>query len=148
MIPVLNCRFFGNLSPRLLSLIAVLTATSLTLVGCRQGAQVRNANDVSSIRAVAENSAVVLTTPSAEFRFLPSGYLKASLLHEGVRSTLDDTQLGADNEYLQIKGKPLQDFQFNLSGVRISDVSAPSGRAKRVEISGKSASFPDLQKTI
>ena len=149
MIPILNCRLSGNLSPRLLGLIAFLTATSLTLVGCRQGAQVRNANDVSSIRAVVENGAVVLTTPSAEFRFLTSGYLKASLLHQGARSTLDDSQLGADNEFLQIKGKPVQDFQFDLSRLVISDVSGgPSGRAKRVEISGKSASFPDLQKTI
>src|SRR6201998_207755 len=148
MFPIMNCRFFGNRCSRLLALIAFLTAISLTLFGCRQGAQVRNAHDVSSIRAVAENGAVVLTTPSAEFRFLPSGYLKASLLHEGTRSMLDDSQLGADNEYLQIKGKPVQDFQFDLSGVVISDVSGPSGRAKRVEISGKSASFPDLQKTI
>jgi alpha-galactosidase len=148
MNPGLNCRFLSNLPSRRLVLLALL-ATTITLVGCNKRANTKNAIDTSGIRVVSDHSSVVLTTTSAEFQFLQNGYLRASLLRDGARSTLDDSQPGADSEYLESGGKQIRDFQFDLSRVAISDVSGgPSARGKRVEIVGKSASMPYLQKTI
>jgi alpha-galactosidase len=149
MNPSLNCRFFSNLPSRPLVLLALLAVTTITLVGCNKRANTKNVIDISRIRVVSDNSSVVLTTSSAEFQFLQNGYLRASLLRDGARSTLDDSQPGADSEYLESGGKQIRDFQFDLSRVAISDVSGgPSAHGKRVEIVGKSASIPNLQKTI
>src|SRR5271157_1874189 len=154
MNPGQNCRFLSNLSYRPLALLAVLTVIAATLVGCNKSANTKNASATSGIRVVSDNSSVVLTTSSAEFQFLQNGYLRASLLGDGARSTLDDSQPGADSEYLESGGKQIRDFQFDLSRVSISDVSGGSSapgkpaRGKRVEIVGKSASIPYLQKII
>jgi hypothetical protein len=149
MNPSLNCRFFRTLSSRPLALLAVLAVTTIALVGCNISANTKNASDTSGIRVVSDNNSVVLTTSSAEFQFLANGYLRASLLRDASRSTLDDSQPGADSEYLESGGKQARDFQFDLSRVAISDVSGGSStRGKRVEIVGKSSSIPDLQQTI
>jgi alpha-galactosidase len=126
-----------------------MLATTITLVGCNKRANTKNAIDTSGIRVVSDHSSLVLTTTSAEFQFLQNGYLRASLLRDGARSTLDDSQPGADSEYLESGGKQIRDFQFDLSRVAIRDVSGgPSARGKRIEIVGKSASMPYLQESI
>jgi len=149
MNPSLNCRFLSNLSSRALALLALLAVTTITLVGCNKGVNTKNARHTSGIRVASDDNSAVLTTSSAEFQFLPNGYLRASLLRDGGPSTLDDSEPGADSEYLEGGGREIRDFQFDLARVAISDVSGgSSAHGKRVEIVGKSASVPYLQKTI
>ena len=49
----------------------------------------------SDIRVeVRDGGPVVLTTSTAEFQILPSGFLQASLLKDGKRLTLDEPDVG------------------------------------------------------
>src|SRR5215469_16044961 len=44
---------------------------------------------------VQDGGPIVLTTTTAEFQFLPSGFLQASLLIDGKRLTLDEPNVGS-----------------------------------------------------
>ena len=146
----LNGRQLGNLSVQRLVLLALLVFMTVPLVRCGKVAKTNsNAKDVSTIRVVPSDGSVLLMTSAAEFQLLSSGYLQASLLRDGSRSTLDDSQPGADSEYLESGGREIRDFRFDLSRVAVSDASGGTAApGKRIEIVATSASLPHLQKTI
>jgi len=149
MNPSLTCGLLHDSSACRGVFLILLAAIMGAPFGCERIATTNLTSNSSNIRVVSTNASVVLTTSAAEFQFLRNGYLQASLLQEGSRSTLDDSQPGADSEYLESDGKQVRDFNFNLLRVAIKDISSgPAKRGKHVEIVGKSASLPSLQKTV
>src|SRR5215831_11266763 len=149
MNPSLTCRLLHDSSACRGVFLILLAAIMGAPFGCDRIATTNLTSNSSNIRVVSTNASVVLTTSAAEFQFLRNGYLQASLLQEGSRSTLDDSQSGADSEYLESDGKQVRDFNFNLLRVATKDISSgPAKRGKHVEIVGKSASLPSLQKTV
>jgi alpha-galactosidase len=140
----------SNRSARRLFFLVLLAGLTVPVLECGKVHKTgMNPGTASTIRVVSSNNSVVLTTATAEFQFLSSGYLQASLLRDGSRSTLDDFQVAADSDYVESSARQIRNFQFDLSHIAISDTSDGSGgRGERVEIIGKSADLPDLQETI
>ncbi len=80
---------------------------------------------------------VILTTSSAEFQVLPSGYIQASLLKADQRLTLDKPRAGG-SDFLVQDGKEVQ-FVLDLGQAKIQDSVGKLGRGKLVEISARPA---------
>jgi alpha-galactosidase len=82
---------------------------------------------------------VVLTTKTAEFRLLPSGYIEAFLLKDGHKLTLDDPSTGesAAGDFLVHAGKPVH-FSLDFTHLKVSEASGKMGAGKRIEIPGES----------
>ena len=80
---------------------------------------------------------VILTTSSAEFQILPSGFVQAFLLRDGKKLTLDEPGAGsaAGSDYLVHEGKDLQ-FIPDFGQAKILEAIGKLGRGKRVEIPG------------
>ncbi len=78
---------------------------------------------------------VVLTTRTAEFQILPSGFLQATLLTNGKRLTLDEPGVGSTggSDSIVHEGKEL-DFMPDFSQAKVLDSIGKLGRGKRVEI--------------
>ena len=93
---------------------------------------------------------MVIRTPAAEFRVLPSGYVQGSLLQAGNSLTLDDPASDlAIADSITSDGHGISDFILDLDHAKTSDASGRLGaKGKRVEISGKSRSLPSLEKTV
>jgi len=94
---------------------------------------------------------VVLTTATAEFDVLPSGYIAAHLLKNGQRLTLDEPRVGApfDGDYAIAAGKEVH-FVFDFGQARELEAIGKLGRGKRVEIPGRALGLSSnpLQKTL
>jgi alpha-galactosidase len=91
---------------------------------------------------------IVLTTSSAEFQILPSGYIQASLLKGDQRLTLD--QPGASGSDLLVRdGKPIQ-FTLDFGAAKVQDSAGKLGRGKRVEIPARSSdpAASGIQRTL
>lgn len=84
---------------------------------------------------VRDGGPVVLTTSTAEFQILPSGFLQASLLKDGKRLTLDQPDVGSagGSDSIVHDGKEL-DFVPDFSQAKVVDAIGKLGRGKRVEI--------------
>lgn len=98
-----------------------------------------------------ESNAIVVKTPVAEFEILPSGYLRGYLDQNGRRLTLDDPDANgaSDPDYVVIDGKKVRDFAMDWGQAKISDASHRLGaRGKRIEITGRSKSHPEIEKTV
>jgi len=114
--------------------------------------RIENAPAVSSVHiAAAAGGPLVIRTPAAEFHFFPTGYLQASLLQNGQAFSLDDppsaTNISADS--LLSGGKEIRDFVMDLDHARIGEASGRLGATgKRIEVSGKSASLPAIERTM
>ena len=81
---------------------------------------------------------LVLTTKTAEFRLLPSGYTQAFLIKNGRKLTLDDPAVGssaAGDSILQA-GKPVH-FSLDFARAKVSEAAGKMGSGKRVEIPGE-----------
>jgi len=93
---------------------------------------------------------ILISTPEAEFVAFPSGYLQGYLGREAERFTLDEPAAGAGTvEAVVIDGKDVRDFVLDFEQARIVDTSHRLGTSgKRIEISGKSNSHPEIQKTV
>src|SRR5258705_5332807 len=79
---------------------------------------------------------VILTTSSAEFQILPSGYIQASLLKGEQKLTLDEPRAGS--AFLVRDGKGVQ-FALHVGQATIQDSVGKLGRGKLVEISARPA---------
>jgi alpha-galactosidase len=136
-------------SRRILAVAMLLLG--IVLSGCGRKASVAEKQTRSAIQITnMAGGPLVLRTSSAEFRVYPSGYMQASLLREGRTFTLDD-QAGASAgaNSLNVAGKDVADFSFDLDHAHIGDASGRlGGLGKEIEVSGKSASFPELQATV
>jgi len=79
---------------------------------------------------------LVLTTKTAEFRVLPSGYVHASLIEAGRQLSLDDPGTGdAGGDYFILQGKPVR-FSLDFAHAKVSEASGKMGAGKRIEIPG------------
>ena len=79
---------------------------------------------------------VVVTTSTAEFQILASGFLQAALLKDGKRLTLDEPGVGsaAGSDYIVHDGEDLE-FVPDFGSVQVLEATGKLGRGKRVEIS-------------
>ena len=92
-----------------------------------------------------------MNTPTAEFRILPSGYLRGYLKLNGRELTMDDPQGKGSNDpdYVVIDGKEIRDFGMDLAHAQIADATHRLGQlGKRIEIKGVSKSRPGIEKTV
>ncbi len=78
---------------------------------------------------------LVLTTKTAEFRVLPSGYTQAFLIKDGRKLTLDDPGDSAGDFVIEA-GKPIH-FSLDLTRAKISEASGKMGAGKRIQIPGE-----------
>ena len=116
----------------------VLTAAILLSGGCtRPTAAPKPAGSrPSDIKVeVRDGGPVVLTTSTAEFQILPSGFLQGFLLKDGKKLTLDEPGIGsaAGSDYLIHDGKELQ-FTPDFSQTQVLEAIGKLGRGKRVQI--------------
>ncbi len=84
---------------------------------------------------VRDGGPVVVTTSSAEFQILPSGFLQATLLKDGKRLTLDEPGVGSTggSDSIVHEGKEL-DFVPDFAQAKVLEAIGKLGRGKRIEI--------------
>jgi len=84
---------------------------------------------------VRDGGPVIVTTSTAEFQILPSGFVQASLLKDGKRLTLDEPPVGSSggSDSIVHEGKEL-DFVPDFSQAKVLEAAGKLGRGKRVEI--------------
>jgi hypothetical protein len=87
---------------------------------------------------------IVLTTGTAEFQVLPSGFVQATLLKDGKRLTLDEPN-ASGSDPITHAGKEVQ-FVPDLAQAKVSEATGKLGRGKRVEIPAHAADAP-MQRT-
>ena len=137
-----------------LKLILMVTGTLLLCTGCARTAKkpVETRSEPSKISVVVNSGGpIVLTTSTAEFQILPSGYLQASLLKGGQTLTLDDPRPGslAESDYLVQEGKEVH-FTLDFGKTEITEAVGKLGRGRRVEIPAQpiGPSGTSLQRTL
>jgi alpha-galactosidase len=80
---------------------------------------------------------IILTTKSAEFRLLPSGYIEAFLIKDGRKLTLDDPTAGnSAGDFAVRGGKPVH-FSLDFARAKVLEASGKMGAGKRIEITGE-----------
>jgi alpha-galactosidase len=131
----------------------LLSVFTVSFIGCNRDRAAKSAQPGASKVAVTTVSGGPLTisTPTAEFRLMPSGYLQAFWVQNGKQFTLDDPQLTATKspDTLVSGGKEVRDFLLDLEHAKVTDVSGRIGaHGKRIEVTGKSASLPTIEKTL
>src|SRR5437763_9021410 len=84
---------------------------------------------------VRDGGPIVVTTKTAEFQILPSGFLQATLLKDGKRLTLDEPVVGSTggSDSIVLAGKEF-DFVPDFAQAKVVEASGKLGRGKRVEI--------------
>lgn len=87
---------------------------------------------------VRDGGPIVVTTKTAEFQILPSGFLQASLLKDGKHLTLDEPPVGSTggSDSILIAGKEY-DFIPDFNQAKVQEASGKLGRGKRVEITAR-----------
>ncbi|HZP61823.1 MAG TPA: glycoside hydrolase family 36 protein [Terriglobales bacterium] len=104
----------------------------------------------STIRvAVNDGGRAVITSSTAEFEILPSGYVKAALLKDGQKLTLDDVEQGkpVDSNFVMTDGKATP-FMLDFGSATIKDATGKMGRGKAVEIPARASSGNKLQAVV
>ncbi|MGO9088237.1 MAG: glycoside hydrolase family 36 protein [Candidatus Sulfotelmatobacter sp.] len=100
---------------------------------------------------VRDGGPVVVTTSTAEFQILPSGYLQATLLKDGKRLTLDEPAEGsaAGSGYIMHGEKDLE-FISDFSQVKVLEATGKLGRGKRVEFPARplAPAGVDLERSV
>jgi alpha-galactosidase len=78
---------------------------------------------------------LVLTTSSAEFQVMPTGYVQASLLKGGKKLSLDEPVAGApaDSDFVRAAGKDVH-FTLDFQQAEVHEAMGKMGAGKRVEI--------------
>ena len=87
---------------------------------------------------VRDGGPIVVTTKTAEFQILPSGFLQATLLKDGKHLTLDEPPVGSTggSDSILIAGKEY-DFIPEFNQAKVQEASGKLGRGKRVEITAR-----------
>ena len=94
------------------------------------------AAQLSSIKVdVQHGGPVVLTTATAEFQVLSSGYVQAFLLKNGSKLTLDEPRLGTptDSDYVVHDKKDVH-FVLDFDQATVVEAIGKLGRGKHIEI--------------
>ena len=121
--------------------VAVMLLASLS--GCgRSSPSPPQAKPVASNIEVTklDDGSVRIKTSSAEFELSPRTYLRASLLADAGKRSLDDPAANQSGSAVIADGKPVTDFTVDPATISISEASGklgPSG--KRVDATAKSA---------
>jgi len=120
----------------------VLTAMLVGFGGCTQNQNKGSATSTepSKITVTTNGSGpIVLSTGTAEFEILPSGYIRAALLKDDQKLSLDDAagSTAAEGNYIVEGGKELH-FRLDLSTAKVSDAVGKLGRGKALEIPANS----------
>jgi len=78
---------------------------------------------------------LILTTPTAEFQVLPSGYVQGSLLKAGKKLTLDEAPMekATGSDYLRSQNRELG-FKPEFAQAKVSDATGKLGRGEQVQI--------------
>ena len=131
--------------------VALLMSSALT--DCNQSPRSGKAVPTTSAISVTTRprGPVVIRTSTAEFQLTAAGYLQAKFLQNGQELTLDDPQAeaGSSADYVVSGGKEIRDFVLDLGHARITDASGRLGATgKRIEVTGKSQSIANLEKTV
>ena len=95
-------------------------------------------SEPSKIKAVVQDGGpAVITTSTAEFQVLPSGYIKGSLLKDGSQLTLDEPLTGSPtaSNYVVIAGKRI-DFVLDFGKANVTEATGKMGHGRRIEIPG------------
>jgi alpha-galactosidase len=133
-------------------LFILTVATLLAIAGCQKSRTAPAATKPrSAISVSVQSDGISVNTPTAEFRILPSGYLRGYLKLNGRELTMDDPQGKGSNDpdYLVIDGKETRDFEMDLAHAQIADATHRLGQSgKRIEIKGASKSMPGIAKTV
>jgi alpha-galactosidase len=143
----------GTLCKALIVSLSLLSLVSVFMIACNRDHTAKATQSGASKIAISTISGgpVTIRTAVAEFRLMPSGYLQAFWLQNGQPLTLDDTEATRTQsaDTLVIGGKDVRDFVMDLEHAKITDVSGRIGaHGKRIEVTGKSAALPSLEKTL
>ncbi len=116
----------------------IVAGTLLLCTGCaRTTKKPQETRSEPSKISVAVNSGgpIVLSTRTAEFQILPSGYLQASLLKGDHKLSLDEPRQNGltGSDYLVQQGNEIH-FTLDFAGTKITEATGKIGRGKRVEI--------------
>jgi alpha-galactosidase len=137
-------------SPEWLFILTV--ASLLAIAGCQKSHTLPAATKPrSAISVSVQADGILFNTPTAEFRILPSGYLRGYLKLNGRELTMDDPQGQGSNDpdYVVIDGKEIRDFEMDLAHAQITDATHRLGQlGKRIEIKGVSKSRAGLEKAV
>ncbi len=130
-------KLFSGYTPWVLG-ITLAGLTALTLSCSKPAVQQPKAEPSrpSSINVeVRDGGPLVVTTTTAEFQVLPSGYLQATLLKDGKRLTLDEPNVGSTggSDSVVHEGKEV-DFVPDFAQAKVLENIGKLGRGKRVEI--------------
>jgi len=128
--------------------ITALAILTIAASGCSHKTTISETSAASAIRVHQERGLLVISTPSAEFQLLPSGHIRAFLLRDGARLTLDDPQ-AAPGDFAVVKGVLANDFVMNLGEAIVTEASGTLGSSgKRIGVRGASPSKPQLEKQV
>jgi alpha-galactosidase len=124
-----------------LSLFITLFVFALTALSCSKPAPQPKGppSKPSDIKVeVRDGGPVVITTATAEFEILPSGFVQAALLKDGKRMTLDEPPVGSTggSDSIVHEGKEL-DFVPDFSQAKVLEATGKMGRGKRITIPGR-----------
>ncbi len=107
--------------------------------GCNRTKAVAAHSEPSTVKvAVSDGGPVVITSSTAEFQILPSGYVQAFLLKNGAKLTLDDVEQGkpTDSNYVVSDGKPTP-LVLDFGAAQLGEATGKMGRGRRVTIPGR-----------
>ena len=115
-------------------------ACALALTACQDRSSTAPSGASKITTTAKRGGPVTITTPSAEFKVLPSGYIQAYLLKQGKSLTLDDPGDGAEPaNSVTVAGKEMTGFALDFNHVRVSEARGKiGGPGKRIEITGRS----------
>ena len=124
----------------LLPAITLIGLSCLT-IGCTKRAEApkQPPSQPSAIKVeVRDGGPIVVTTSTAEFQILPSGFVQATLLKDGKRLTLDEPFVGSTggSDSIIHEGKEL-DFIPDFAQAKVLEANGKLGPGKRITIPAK-----------
>jgi alpha-galactosidase len=117
----------------------ILTALCVVLVlsaGCSKPGVPAPGSKTSAVRVSVTADSIQIETPISQFVLLPDGYLRASLVHEGRRLSLDNPSPGRESG----------DVVLNLASAKVTEASGKLGLGKRIQVTG--TGLHSLEKTV
>src|SRR5947209_5187371 len=135
-----------------LKLILIVAGAMLLSTGCaRKEKKPEARSEPSKIKVVVNDGGpVIVTTSTAEFQVLRSGYVQAFLSAKGTKPSLDEPEESSfASDYLLQGGKEVR-FRLDFSQAKVTDAAGKLGRGKHVEIPAEAieASGTGLQQKL
>jgi alpha-galactosidase len=132
-----------------LVIIGTLLATSCGRTSNKSAPRRSQPSGVKAL--VNQGGPLVITSSSAEFQVLPSGYIQAALIKGGQKLSLDEVEEDrpVSSNFVMTGGKSTP-LVLSFDGVKIAEASGKMGRGRRVEIPARAPgeSAGNLQATL